>query len=138
MLGIDESIEGESHDRVDIDLPAVQHALAAAIFKLRKPTVVVLINGGMVAIAEEKELAPSILETFYPGFFGATAIAETIFGENHNLGGKLPITVYAKDYINQVEMTDMSFKPHDGGPGRSYRKFICGRWIGVGVVGVVV
>ena len=123
MLGIDQSIEGESHDRTSIDLPAVQHELARAILQLGKPCVVVLVNGGMVSIKEEKALAPAILETFYPGFYGATAIAETIFGRNDHLGGKLPITIYSKEYINQVQMSDMSFKPHDGGPGRSYRYY---------------
>jgi beta-D-xylosidase 4 len=123
MLGIDQSIEGESHDRQSIDLPSVQHDLATAILRLGKPSVMVLINGGMVAIEEEKSLAPSIVEAFYPGFYGATAIGETIFGDNQHLGGKLPITIYDKDYINQVKMTDMSFKPHDGGPGRSYRYY---------------
>ena len=123
MLGIDQSVEGESHDRTSIDLPIQQHKLAAAILALGKPSVVVLINGGMVAIAEEKESAPAILETFYPGFFGSDAIASTIFGENEHLGGKLPITMYHKEYINDVHMTDMSFRPHNDSPGRSYRYY---------------
>ncbi len=47
-----------------------------------------LINGGMVGIAQEKASAPAIVEAFYPGFWGATAIAETLFGLNDNLGGE--------------------------------------------------
>jgi hypothetical protein len=123
MLGIDQSIEGESHDRVDIDLPSAQHELAREVLALGKPSVVVLVNGGMVGIEEEKRSAPSILETFYPGFFGADAIAATIFGENENLGGKLPVTIYRKDYVDEVEMEDMSFEPHGTSPGRSYRYY---------------
>ena len=123
MLGISQSIEGESHDRVTIDLPSDQHVLAQAVLALGKPAVVVLVNGGMVGIEEEKKLAPSILETFYPGFWGADAIAATIFGQNENLGGKLPITIYHKDYVDEVEMDDMSFAPHGKSPGRSYRYY---------------
>ena len=123
MLGIDQSVEGESHDRTHIDLPLSQHLLAAAILGLGKSSVVVLVNGGMVAIEEEKKMAPSILETFYPGFWGASAIADTIFEMNDHLGGKLPITIYSKEYINQVKMSDMSFKPHNSSPGRSYRYY---------------
>ena len=54
LLGIDEHIEGESHDRTSIDLPAPQHDLAAAVLALGKPCVVVLINGGMVGIEQER------------------------------------------------------------------------------------
>ena len=38
------------------------------------------------------------------GFWGAEAIAQTIFGDNDNLGGKLAITVYPKDYIKEVSV----------------------------------
>ena len=61
MLGIDESVEGESHDRTSVDLPQPQHELAAAVLALGKPCVVVLVNGGMVGIEAEKAAAPSIL-----------------------------------------------------------------------------
>jgi len=120
LLGIDESVEGESHDRTSIDLPATQHQLAAAILALKMSTVIVLINGGMVAVEAEKESAPAIMEAFYPGFFGAAAIAATIFGANPHLGGKMPFTVYPADYITQVKMSDMEMT---AGPGRSYKYY---------------
>lgn len=62
MLGIDESVEAESHDRTSIDLPGCQHNLSAAVLALGKPTVIVLLNGGMLAIEPEKESAPAIIE----------------------------------------------------------------------------
>lgn len=62
MLGIDESVEDESHDRTSIDLPACQHSLAAAILALNKPTAIVLLNGGMLAVEQEKASAAAIIE----------------------------------------------------------------------------
>jgi beta-D-xylosidase 4 len=50
---------------------------------------------------------------------GATAIAQTIFGEN-NPGGKLPVTLYPSGYVNEVDFLDMSM---EAGPGRSYRYY---------------
>jgi len=122
LLGIDEKVEAESHDRTTIDLPGVQHKLAAAILSLQKPTVMVLVNGGMVAIEEEaKAEGPlAILEAFYPGMMGADAIATTIFGENDHLGGKLPITVYNSSYINEIKMSEMELNV---GIGRTYKYF---------------
>lgn len=120
MLGIDQSVEGESHDRTSIDLPSMQHKLAEMVLGLKKPTVIVLINGGMVAVEQEKKSAPAILEAFYPGFFGAKAIAATVFGANEHLGGKMPYTIYPKDYVSQVKMSDMEMT---AGPGRSYKYY---------------
>jgi beta-D-xylosidase 4 len=67
VMGIDGTIEGESHDRTSIDLPTVQHQLAAAIAALNIPTVLILINGGMVDITPEKASIPAIIEAGYPG-----------------------------------------------------------------------
>lgn len=95
VLGIDGSIEGESNDRTSIDLPAVQHAFAAAVAALGKPTVVVLLHGGSIDTTAERD-APgvgAILDAFYPGMKGAEAIASTIFGDNDRLGGKMALCV---------------------------------------------
>ena len=48
-----------------------------------------------------QENAPAIIEAFYPGVHGAQAIADAIFGD-YNPGGKLPVTIYGKDYVNEV------------------------------------
>eukprot|EP00656_Telonema_subtile_P011294 TRINITY_DN15564_c0_g1_i1.p1 TRINITY_DN15564_c0_g1~~TRINITY_DN15564_c0_g1_i1.p1 ORF type:complete len:425 (+),score=107.65 TRINITY_DN15564_c0_g1_i1:373-1647(+) len=126
-MGIGQSIEGESHDRTDVDLPVVQHQLVAAIRAAcpNTPTAMFLLNGGMVAIEAEKQTVPAILESFYPGFWGGQAIADTLFGDNQHLGGKLPFTIYPVDYINSVKMSDMSMSPSNstGSPGRSYRYY---------------
>lgn len=62
MMGIDETIEAEGHDRSSIDLPYIQHKLIKLIMELNKPTVLVLLNGGMVAIEQEIAIVPAILE----------------------------------------------------------------------------
>lgn len=117
VMGIDQSVEGEGDDRTAIDLPGAQHKLTAAITSLGKPTTLVLINGGMVAIAEEKESMGAIIEAFYPGYQGSAALATVLFGD-YNPGGKLPITIYNASYVNEVDMFNMDMAK---APGRSYR-----------------
>eukprot|EP00045_Choanoeca_perplexa_P012180 m.131922 g.131922 ORF g.131922 m.131922 type:complete len:777 (-) comp15917_c0_seq1:291-2621(-) len=120
LLGIDQSIEGESHDRTNISLPEIQSQLAAAVIDVGKPTVIVLLNGGMLAIEAEQRSAPAIVEAGYPGFYGGVAIAQTVFGQNDHLGGKLSYTVYPADYITQIKMSDMELTT---GPGRTFRYY---------------
>jgi len=119
LIGIDQSIEGEDHDRTQIDLPGVQSEFAQKILALQKPTAVVLLHGGIVAIEELVPLAPAIVSAWYPGYQGGNAIADVVFG-NYNPGGKLPVTWYKKDYINQVSMLDMNMSK---APGRTYKYF---------------
>jgi len=124
LMGIDQNIEAEDRDRASIDLPYIQHELIALLMKLNKPTVLVLLNGGMLAIQEEKSTVPAILEAGYPGMFGAKAIAMTLFGLNDHLGGKLPYTLYPADYVKQVKMSYMEMSPSPGvSPGRTYRYY---------------
>jgi hypothetical protein len=52
-----------------------------------------------------------------PGVHGGTAIAETVFGLN-NPGGKLPVTIYRSNYVNESDFLDMSISE---GQGRTYR-----------------
>ena len=70
-LGIDGSIEGEGKDRHTVGLPPNQVALAKAVIAqcatTNKPVVVVLINGGQLAIDWLAENAPAIIEAWYPG-----------------------------------------------------------------------
>jgi beta-glucosidase len=83
---------GEGHDRELISLSANQIALANAVIAANPNTVLVLINGGIIAIDELAASAPAIIEAFMPGVHGGTALAETVFGDN-NPGGKLPVTM---------------------------------------------
>jgi len=124
VMGIDNSIESEDRDRVSIDLPYIQHQLIQAVIDVKKPTVLVLVNGGMVAIEPETTTVPAIIEAGYPGYYGGEAVARTIFGQNDHLGGRLPYTIYPADYINEVKMSYMEMEPLAGvSPGRTYRYY---------------
>jgi len=79
-------------DRADIGLIAQQNELAQALFALGKPVVVVLINGAPLSIPEIADKANALLEAWYPGQEGGTALAEILFGDV-NPGGKLPLTI---------------------------------------------
>ena len=79
-------------DRADIGLIGQQNELAEAMFSLGKPVVVLLINGPPLSIPEVAGKANALLEGWYPGQEGGTAIADILFGDA-NPGGKLPLTV---------------------------------------------
>ena len=79
-------------DSTDIGLVAQQDELAAAIFALGKPVVVVLINGQPLSIPAIVEKSNAMLEAWYPGQEGGTALADVLFGDA-NPGGKLPVTI---------------------------------------------
>uniref|UniRef100_K3X6N1 Fibronectin type III-like domain-containing protein n=1 Tax=Globisporangium ultimum (strain ATCC 200006 / CBS 805.95 / DAOM BR144) TaxID=431595 RepID=K3X6N1_GLOUD len=119
FLGIDTSIEREAYDRENIELPAIQMQLLKTIRRVGKPTVVVLFNGGVIGTEELILHTDSLVEAFYPGFYGAEALADILFGD-HNPGGKLPATMYRSNYIDSVQMKSMSMTEY---PGRSYKYY---------------
>ncbi len=113
VLGISQRVEGEEDprrpwaDRPDIALPAVQEALLQALGETGKPLVVVLLNGSALAVNWASEHAQAILEAWYPGEEGGTAIAETLWGE-YNPGGRLPVTFYwGVEQLPPFEQYDM-------------------------------
>ncbi|KAI3460011.1 hypothetical protein Pfo_016674 [Paulownia fortunei] len=124
VMGLDQTLEREKHDRVDLGLPGNQENLITSVAKASKrPVVLVLLCGGPVDVsfAKEDPKIGSILWAGYPGEAGGIAVAETLFGD-HNPGGRLPVTWYPKDFI-KVPMTDMRMRPDPstGYPGRTYR-----------------
>jgi beta-glucosidase len=125
FLGLSPEIEGEEMpvhvqgldggDRKTIELPTIQQDLVTALAAPGKPVVLVLMNGGALALRSAGEKASAVLEAWYPGQAGGTAIAETLFGEN-NPSGRLPVTFYAStDQLPSFD--DYSMK------GRTYRYF---------------
>ena len=125
VAGITSELEGEEMpvnepgfiggDRTSIDLPKPEQDLLEAVAGAGKPMVVVLTNGSALAINWAKDHANAILDAFYPGEEGGTAVAQTLSGKN-NPSGRLPITFYTGvDQLPPFE--DYSMK------GRTYRYF---------------
>jgi beta-glucosidase len=90
-LGERDGISGEGSDRSSLTLPDNQERLLEAVAATGKPCVLVLENGRPLSIPWAAEHIPAILEAWYPGEFGGTAVADTLFGRN-NPSGHLPIT----------------------------------------------
>jgi beta-glucosidase len=82
---------GEGNDRAELDLPGVQQQLLEAVCETGTPVVLVLIGGRPLTISWAAEHVPAILEAWYPGQEGGTAIADVLWGDT-NPGGKLPIS----------------------------------------------
>eukprot|EP01060_Flectonema_neradi_P015965 TRINITY_DN225_c0_g1_i1.p1 TRINITY_DN225_c0_g1~~TRINITY_DN225_c0_g1_i1.p1 ORF type:complete len:751 (+),score=186.03 TRINITY_DN225_c0_g1_i1:68-2320(+) len=127
VIGISSSQEGEGHDRTQISLPGHQEQLIGEVAEASKgPVMVVVMAGGSIdfSVAKTNDKVAGIMWVGYPGQSGGDAIADVIFGA-YNPGGRLPHTQYAKDYINNLSMLDMSFRPNasTNNPGRTYRFF---------------
>ena len=122
FIGIDGSIENEGHDRHDLTLPGVQEKLALAVAEAAtSPVIVVLVNGGPLAIESLKESSKvgAILEAFLPGQFGAEAVIQLLLGEA-SPSGLLPVTVYGADFIKRRAITNLDLR---GSGGVTYRYF---------------
>lgn len=125
-LGTNSDVASEGNDRPDTSLPGVQYELAMAVLAVGKPTIVLLFNGGLLAIDDIVALPVSssgqhiaIVEVFFPGNTGATALVNTLFGQS-NRWGKLPVTYYPVDFYNTTAIDDFNMV---GPPGRTYKYY---------------
>ncbi len=122
--GISSQLEGEegtngNGDRTDLNIPAVQQQLLEAVAATGKPIVVVLMNGSALSINWAQSHVPAILEAWYPGEEGGTAVADVLFGD-YNPSGRLPVTFYTgveqlppfRDYA----MKSRTYRYFDGKP----------------------
>ena len=125
FLGLSPRLEGEEMkvqvegfsggDRVRLGIPRVQEALLQRVSALGKPVVLVLLNGSAVAVNWAQEHVPAIMELWYPGQAGGSALADVLFGD-YNPAGRLPVTFYkSEDQLPPFD--DYSMK------GRTYRYF---------------
>lgn len=91
VLGSGQRTCGENKSRTSLDLPGRQLQLLQAIQATGKPVVLILINGRPLSINWADKFVPAILEAWYPGSKGGTALADILFGD-YNPGGKLTVT----------------------------------------------
>ena len=142
VVGITSKLEGEEMkvdvpgfkggDRTSLDLPKEEEDLLEALQGTGKPVVVVLMNGSALSVNWAAQHANAILDAWYSGEEGGTAIAQTLSGVN-NPAGRLPVTFYKgveqlppfEDY----SMKNRTYRYFDGQPlypfgyGLSYSKF---------------
>ena len=91
VLGDGTNTVGETASRTSLDLPGRQLDLVQAVYATRKPVIVVLLNGRPMSINWVNKYVPGIIEAWFPGAQGGTAIADVLFGD-YNPGGKLTVT----------------------------------------------
>ncbi len=130
VMGISQLVEGEegqqegvrgegrsTGDREDtIALTGVQDALLQAVAEAGKPMIVVLLNGSALAVNWAAAHAAAILEAWYPGEEGGTAVADVLFGD-YNPAGRLPVTFYTS--VEQLP----PFREYAMAAGHTYRFF---------------
>lgn len=145
VVGLNSQLEGEElpvhlpgfkgGDRTTLDLPAEEEQLLRQLKKTRKPLIVVLMNGGALSVNWAAHYADAILEAWYPGEEGGTAVGETLLGKN-NPGGRLPTTFYKSVYqlppFEDYSMSGRTYRYFKGEPlypfgyGLSYSRFAYG------------
>ena len=93
--GTNKSIETEGSDRKDIDLPTGQNEVVAALYEANPNLVTVLISGGPTDLRKLEPVSPAIVQGWWNGTEGGTALAEVLFGDIAP-SGKLPFTFPVK------------------------------------------
>ncbi|MBP5506512.1 MAG: glycoside hydrolase family 3 C-terminal domain-containing protein, partial [Prevotella sp.] len=121
--GISSALEGEEMpvniegfkggDRTNIELPSVQRNFLKALKAAGKQVIYVNCSGSAIALLPETESCDAIVQAWYAGQEGGTAIAEVLFGDI-NPSGKLPVTFY-KNTEQLPDYEDYSMK------GRTFR-----------------
>lgn len=122
VLGLDELMEGEepdqsnrgqAGDKASLEFPGCQQRLLEAVVAVGKPVITVVLSGSAMDLRYADAHTNAILQAWYPGAEGGTAVADVLFGRV-SPSGKLPVTFY-KDTSDLPEFTDYSMK------NRTYR-----------------
>ncbi len=144
--GISPQLEGEEMnvtiegfrggDRTSLDIPRVQEDLLEAVSATGKPVVLVLTSGSALGVNWASEHVAAILQLWYPGEEGGTALADVLFGD-YNPGGRLPVTFYKSvaqlPPFEDYRMTGRTYRYFEGEPlfpfgyGLSYTRFAYGK-----------
>jgi beta-glucosidase len=142
VMGLSPRIEGEEMkvhaegfaggDRTSIELPAPQEQLLERVAAAGKPTLLVLLNGSALAVNWADENLPAIIEAWYPGEEGGTAVAQALAGD-FSPAGRLPVTFYKSTgqlpAFEDYSMAKRTYRYFDGealypfGYGLSYTAF---------------
>jgi len=142
VVGITSQLEGEElhvkipgfsgGDRTSLDLPKEEEDLLKLLKATGKPMVVVLMNGSPLSVNWAEKNADAILESWYAGEEGGTAVAQTLSGAN-NPAGKLPVTFYKGveqlPNFDNYSMENRTYRYFTGEPlypfgfGLSYARF---------------
>jgi beta-glucosidase len=112
VLGETEEISQESASRTSLDLPGDQQSLLEALLKTGKPLVLVLSNGRPLSVNWAAKHVSAIVELWFPGEGGGTALADVLFGD-YNPSGRLPIT-----FPKSVGQIPYNFPAHPGSQAR--------------------
>jgi beta-glucosidase len=140
--GINSDLEGEEMsvsavgfsggDRTTIQLPAIQTKLLQVVAATGKPVIFVNCSGSAMAMPWEVDHLPAIVQAWYPGEAGGTAVADVLFGK-YNPAGRLPVTFYGSDSdlppFTDYDMTNRTYRYFTGKPefpfgfGLSYTHF---------------
>ncbi len=120
--GIDNENEAETLDRTSIMWPGPQLDLIRKLERVGKPIIVVQMGGGQIddTYLRDSETIHGLLWAGYPGQSGGSAILDVLTGV-YAPSGRLPVTQYPAEYVNQIKMSDMTLRPSDHHPGRTYK-----------------
>jgi beta-glucosidase len=142
VVGITSQLEGEElhvkvpgfsgGDRASLDLPKEEEDLLKSVKATGRPIIVVLMNGSALSVNWAETNADAILESWYAGEEGGTAVAETLSGAN-NPAGRLPVTFYKGvqqlPNFDDYSMENRTYRYFKGQPlypfgyGLSYSRF---------------
>lgn len=134
--GITSSQEGEGHERATIELPAVQQRMLKALKETGKKVVFVNCSGSCIGFEEAEPYYDALVQAWYPGQEGGTAVADVLFGD-YNPCGKLPVTFYKSTKqlpdFQDYSMENRTYRYFTGEPqyafgyGKSYTQFSFGK-----------
>lgn len=130
VMGTDSNQEGEGNDRESsscgaeekdaIGLPGCQSNLVEAVISVNPRVILVLVNGGPISFHDllMSNGVLAVLEAFYPGALGGTAVANALFGEC-NPAGRMPVSTF----INSSTIPSSTDYDMTSPPGRTYRYY---------------
>jgi len=119
--GINGTVEAESLDRYQIAYSASQVALIEQICSLGKPCAILQMGDQLDSSAWlNSPNISAIIWAGYPGQDGGPALFDLITGAK-SPAGRLPVTQYPADYVNEIALTDMALRPGGSTPGRTYK-----------------